>query len=94
MSQDIPGRSKNLSSEKLLILYIASVSKLKETANALFKEKSFAEANNIYQSIIEQHDNLSVQLIRIMRSNRAACFIELGVIIENLQNNTKSYSFR
>jgi len=91
MSQDIPGKSKKpLFRKKPLNIYIASVSKLKETANALFKEKSFAEANKIYQSIIEQHDNLSIPLIRIMRSNSAACFIELGVDIElNLERNTK-----
>jgi len=81
MSQDIPGKPKKAFLEKLLTIYIAPVSKLKETANALFMNKCFAEANNIYQSIIEQQDNLSVQLIRIMRSNRAACFIELGVVI-------------
>jgi hypothetical protein len=58
---------------------MASASELKEKANALYRQKSLRRQTNIYRSIIEQYaNNVPIQLIRTIRCNRAACFIELG----------------
>lgn len=78
---DIPGQLKtSLFIDSIYFLcYTALASKLKEKANALYRQKSFAKANEVYRLIIERYaNNVPAQLIRTTRCNRAACFIELG----------------
>ena len=59
--------------------YSDAAVKLKEKANVLFRKASFSEALSVYKLILQQFgDSTPAPFMRIIRSNLAACFIELG----------------
>jgi len=67
-----------------------AVSHTKEKADSLYKQSKFAEAINVYNSVIEEKNKATAvgsrEELHILHSNRCACYLQVGDILKALDD--------
>ena len=67
-----------------------AVSHTKEKADSLYKQSKFAEAINVYNSVIEEKNKATAvgsrEELHILHSNRCACYLQVGDILKAMED--------
>ena len=67
-----------------------AVSHTKEKADSLYKQSKFAEAINVYNTVIEVKNEATAvgsrEDLHILHSNRCACYLQVGDILKALED--------